>query len=293
MVCAVGLVTFPAQAALKSDVTACTHAIRQGTVQISAAAGCTPIPREGTPDIPERPKGTGEAPQWEACETAVRARTSNPGAAIRSFTIRTGSGVIVGTAPDRAQCESTTWSRIQVEAATRTSGSNVNSCVAVTKYSTAANAPMCMSTTSYVVGFKPSTSCPTAPAPRVRECPDGQLGAWAQTATVGPYPSCDVTWQPNEPPPGDCFTIDRTATLEWTPPTRNTDGSTLTNLAGYRIHYGTSAAAQTNTVQVSNPSVRRYVLTNLLPAVWFFSVRAYTASDESSDVSNTVQKTVR
>ena len=30
------------------------------------------------------------------------------------------------------------------------------------------------------------------------------------------------------------------ATLSWTPPTENTDGSPLTNLSGFQIHYGTS-----------------------------------------------------
>src|SRR5690606_15761687 len=32
----------------------------------------------------------------------------------------------------------------------------------------------------------------------------------------------------------------RNATLSWVAPTQNTDGTTLTNLAGYRIHYGSS-----------------------------------------------------
>ena len=31
------------------------------------------------------------------------------------------------------------------------------------------------------------------------------------------------------------------AALSWAAPTKNTDGSTLTNLAGYRVHYGTAA----------------------------------------------------
>ncbi len=32
-----------------------------------------------------------------------------------------------------------------------------------------------------------------------------------------------------------------TATLSWTPPTQNTDGSPLTDLAGYRVYWGTSS----------------------------------------------------
>src|SRR4029453_5899928 len=43
------------------------------------------------------------------------------------------------------------------------------------------------------------------------------------------------------------------ATLSWTPPTRNTDGTTLTNLPGYRIYYGTSSGSLTRTGQSANP----------------------------------------
>jgi hypothetical protein len=40
------------------------------------------------------------------------------------------------------------------------------------------------------------------------------------------------------------------ASLSWTAPTRNTDGSTLSNLSGYRIHYGTTSTDLVQTVQV-------------------------------------------
>ncbi|MGQ0836340.1 MAG: hypothetical protein ACT4O5_15750 [Gammaproteobacteria bacterium] len=42
------------------------------------------------------------------------------------------------------------------------------------------------------------------------------------------------------------------ATIRWTPPGQNTDGSTLTNLAGYRISYGTSPTALTQAIEVAN-----------------------------------------
>ena len=35
-----------------------------------------------------------------------------------------------------------------------------------------------------------------------------------------------------------CRSANGTATVSWTPPTTNTDGSALTNLAGYRVAYG-------------------------------------------------------
>ncbi len=88
-------------------------------------------------------------------------------------------------------------------------------------------------------------------------------------------------------------TDDGSATLSWTPPTRNSDGSTLTNLAGYRIAYGTSAGALTRTVQVSNPGLSRYVVENLTAGTWYFAVRAYSTSGSESAPSNTASKTVR
>ena len=41
-----------------------------------------------------------------------------------------------------------------------------------------------------------------------------------------------------------------TAALSWSAPTQNTDGSVLTDLAGYKVHNGTSAAALRDVVNV-------------------------------------------
>jgi len=82
------------------------------------------------------------------------------------------------------------------------------------------------------------------------------------------------------------------ATLSWTPPTRNTDGSTLTNLAGYRIVYGNSPGSLNKTVQVANPGTSRYVVDNLATGTWYFSVRAYSTSGAESNTSNTASKTI-
>jgi hypothetical protein len=82
------------------------------------------------------------------------------------------------------------------------------------------------------------------------------------------------------------------ATLSWTPPTRNTDGSTLTNLAGYRILYGTSAGALNKSIQIANAGTSRYVVENLTAGTWYFSVRAYSTSGAESTNANTASKTI-
>jgi hypothetical protein len=82
------------------------------------------------------------------------------------------------------------------------------------------------------------------------------------------------------------------ATLSWTAPTENTDGSTLANLAGYRISYGTNASALTNSIVIGNPSVTTYVVENLSAATWYFAVTALTSSGTESDLSNVANKTI-
>jgi hypothetical protein len=81
------------------------------------------------------------------------------------------------------------------------------------------------------------------------------------------------------------------ATLEWTPPTTNTDGSSLTNLAGYTALYGVSATALVSTVLINSPSATTHTIDNLAPGTWFFSLRARTSTAESAN-SNVASKTV-
>ena len=83
------------------------------------------------------------------------------------------------------------------------------------------------------------------------------------------------------------------AALYWEPPTTNTDGSALTNLAGYRIAYGTSATQLTQTIQLANPGLSSYVVENLAPGTYYFAVRAYTSKGAESADSNVVPKSVR
>lgn len=82
------------------------------------------------------------------------------------------------------------------------------------------------------------------------------------------------------------------AILSWTAPTRNTDGSSLTNLSGHRIAYGQSAEALSQTIQISNADLTRYIVSNLTLGTWYFAVRAYTSSGVESASSNVTSKVV-
>lgn len=82
------------------------------------------------------------------------------------------------------------------------------------------------------------------------------------------------------------------ASLSWQAPTQNTDGSAISDLAGYRIVYGTSASNLDKTIGIANPSVNSYIVDQLTSATWYFAVKAYTASGAESSQSNVASKTI-
>jgi len=83
-----------------------------------------------------------------------------------------------------------------------------------------------------------------------------------------------------------------TASLSWTPPTQNTDGTDLTDLAGYRVSYGTDAGNLQTIIQVADPSATSYVVSNLSSGTYFFSVAAYTTAGAQGLESSVVSKTI-
>ncbi|HVC30294.1 MAG TPA: fibronectin type III domain-containing protein [Steroidobacteraceae bacterium] len=81
-------------------------------------------------------------------------------------------------------------------------------------------------------------------------------------------------------------------TLNWTAPTENTDGSPLTDLSGYAIHYGTASGDYTQTISVSNAGIATYVVDNLTPGTYYFSVAAVNGQGTESPMSSEVTTTV-
>ncbi len=78
--------------------------------------------------------------------------------------------------------------------------------------------------------------------------------------------------------------------LTWAASTANTDGSALTDLAGYRIQYGNSAADLSNSVYQQTPATS-WTSPALTPGVWFFGVRAFNTLGLESALSNVASKT--
>lgn len=82
------------------------------------------------------------------------------------------------------------------------------------------------------------------------------------------------------------------ATVRWTPPTANSDGTSLTDLAGYQIRFGSNTGAVGYVINVDNPSVNAYVVENLPSGSWYFAVVAVNASGATSSLSSIVGKQI-
>jgi hypothetical protein len=82
------------------------------------------------------------------------------------------------------------------------------------------------------------------------------------------------------------------ATLSWTVPTQNTDGSALTNLAGYWIYHGIRADNLTRLQQISDPAITKYIATGLTSGTHYFTVTAFNSSNTESAFSAVGSTTV-
>jgi Putative Ig domain len=82
------------------------------------------------------------------------------------------------------------------------------------------------------------------------------------------------------------------ASLSWLPPTQNSDGSTLIDLAGYQIYFGRDPANLNEKIQVNNASITTYLVSNLSPGVWYFGVSARNSRGAESNLAGPVSGSI-
>jgi len=82
------------------------------------------------------------------------------------------------------------------------------------------------------------------------------------------------------------------AALSWNPPQQRTDGTPLTNLAGYRIYYGRMSETYDYQIEIDNPGVVTYVVEGLVPGDWYFVAAAYDSQGLQSERSNEVLREI-
>lgn len=145
-----------------------------------------------------------------------------------------------------------------------------------------------------------SMTCPPLPLAQTRtaQCPAPLIGTFGQIATYlsRPWPECSVfsnDWQPTITPAGVCLAPPRSVVLHWTSPTQNTDGSALTNLTGFQIHYGTRSTTLSRVINVPDPKATAYTVRPLTPGTYYFAITAMNSAGAQSSRSSIVSKTVK
>lgn len=99
----------------------------------------------------------------------------------------------------------------------------------------------------------------------------------------------------DEPAPDDSGppVANGSARLSWYAPTSRTDGSPLTDLAGFEIYYSESQMLTSREIRIANPSAITWTITGLTPGTWYFSMTAVDAAGRKSDWSQTVTKRIQ
>jgi putative Ig domain-containing protein/fibronectin type III domain protein len=83
-----------------------------------------------------------------------------------------------------------------------------------------------------------------------------------------------------------------TATVSWQPPTANTNGTAISNLAGFTVYYGTSQSSY-KSVKVANPGLTSYTIDNLSAGTYYFTVAAYNTAGMASASGPIASKTIK
>lgn len=105
----------------------------------------------------------------------------------------------------------------------------------------------------------------------------------------------------NTASPGDAASMMNTAdiavgtgvaTLSWSPPTRNVDGTVLKDLAGYYIYYGKNPDQMNGIIRVSDPFETTHTVDHLGHGTYYFRVVPFTARGVKGSPTPLVSKTI-
>ncbi len=128
---------------------------------------------------------------------------------------------------------------------------------------------------------------------------EGTISGQPSLADVGVYALIQVSVSDGTNSvnlPGFDITVTQAAlgsmTLSWTPPTENTDGSTLTDLSGYCIYYGVSEGNYPNRVEVDTAGISSYVVESLIPDTYYVVATSVNSDGVESAYSNVAIITV-
>jgi len=289
------------------------------SITVAAAAVITPPPVSPPPVIAGSPATKVTA----GSAYSFTPTASDPSGKTLSFSIQNKpawgvfsivTGALTGT-PTTAQVG--TYSGIIITASDGTSSAALNSfSISVTAPAgpTISGAPATSVTAGSAYTFTPTTTDPSGgtlsfsvtnkPSWATFNISNGALSGTPVAANVGSYSGIVISVSDGTSTaalPSFAIAVSAasggtttgSATLSWVTPTLNSDGSALTNLAGYYVYYGTSASNLSNSVTVANSAATSYTISNLSAATWYFGVKSYTTTGVVSAMSNVGSKTIQ
>jgi hypothetical protein len=125
---------------------------------------------------------------------------------------------------------------------------------------------------------------------------NGTLSGMPTSANVGTYPDVKISASDGSLAAALApFAITvanasrQSVTLNWTAPTQNIDGTALTDLAGYKIFYGTGSRQYSTTLVLAGAGNNSVVIEDLTQGTWYFSLQSYNNAGVVSDFANEVQ----
>jgi hypothetical protein len=83
-----------------------------------------------------------------------------------------------------------------------------------------------------------------------------------------------------------------TATLSWEAPLQNVDGSALTALTGYKIHYGKKPGSYSETISIDTVAMTTYVIDGLAAGTYYFAITAVSSGGLESEFSGEASTTI-
>jgi hypothetical protein len=127
----------------------------------------------------------------------------------------------------------------------------------------------------------------------------GTLSGTPSSADVGVYSDIVISvsdGQASASLPAFSITVNAislgSVSLSWTAPTENEDGTALTDLAGFKLYWGTEPGNYTNSVTIDTPGTTTYLVENLAPGTYEFVATAYNTAGVESIYSGAATKVV-
>lgn len=128
----------------------------------------------------------------------------------------------------------------------------------------------------------------------------GTLSGTPGSAAVGAYSNIQISVSDGRAQaalPAFSITVEPptlgSATLMWQKPTKNVDGSELTDLAGYVVRYGTDPASLGETLNLSDPELTTIDVEDLTAGTWHFTIASRNSSGVESEPTGSVFLEVR